>query len=345
MRHFIFLFFCLGLVCCGTAQNLTAFSTLPAHTPTLSTEIPTVSGGAWKKFSVSALAGLISQNVKTATISYVPSATGNTSDLNTLVKHADGRVWAIDYQGDAVLLYDPAELTSTTAFGGVVTGNYNALTFVADAVDAAAIAANAVAASEIAANAVGASELAATSVTAGSYGSATQVPQITVDADGRITAASNITITGGGSSPLEYDAGSGAFVVASASGITFARSGTTSQTWTFSIPSNTKVYAFRIYTDFAASTPTPIDLVFDYTNQTVYNQGLSTANLPIMNGFNVGATGGGYAYASNAASASSSGAIKTTLQAVGSGDLTVRFTNLTTAIGTGATLVFGHFYL
>lgn len=43
---------------------------------------------------------------------------------------------------------------------------------------------------------VGSSELASTAVTPGTYGSATQVPQITVDADGRITGSSNVSITG-----------------------------------------------------------------------------------------------------------------------------------------------------
>ena len=37
-----------------------------------------------------------------------------------------------------------------------------------------------------------------TAVTAGTYGNSTQVAQITIDAQGRITAASNVAITGGG---------------------------------------------------------------------------------------------------------------------------------------------------
>lgn len=59
--------------------------------------------------------------------------------------------------------------------------------------------------------------LAATAVTPGTYGSTTQSPQITVDSKGRITAASNQTIAGGGTpfNPIKWAfAGSDTLVIA-----------------------------------------------------------------------------------------------------------------------------------
>lgn len=66
-----------------------------------------------------------------------------------------------------------------------------------DAVGSAEIAADAVGSSEIAAGAVGTSELADTAVTPGTYGDSTHVGQFTVDQDGRLTAASNVSVSGG----------------------------------------------------------------------------------------------------------------------------------------------------
>lgn len=67
-----------------------------------------------------------------------------------------------------------------------------------DSVSTIKIQDDAVTAAKIAAGAVGSSELAATAVTPGTYGDASNIPQFTVDADGRLTAASNVAFSSTG---------------------------------------------------------------------------------------------------------------------------------------------------
>jgi hypothetical protein len=81
--------------------------------------------------------------------------------------------------------------TSTLATGAVTTVK------LADAsVTSAKIADGTIATTDLANGSVTAAKLENTAVTAGTYGTATQVGQFTVDAQGRITSATNVTITG-----------------------------------------------------------------------------------------------------------------------------------------------------
>ena len=96
---------------------------------------------------------------------------------------ADNILLIPNTSGTLVTTGDTGSVDSTMIANGAIAGSDLAN----DSIDSAQIAADAVDSSEIAANAVGASEIASSGVAAGSY----TLSSITVDADGRITAASS----------------------------------------------------------------------------------------------------------------------------------------------------------
>ena len=88
-------------------------------------------------------------------------------------------------------------LDSEAPAAGDITGNFSTgLQIAANAVTTTEITNGTIATADLADGAVTAVKLATTGVTAATYGSSTTVPQITVDAQGRITTATSTTVSG-----------------------------------------------------------------------------------------------------------------------------------------------------
>ncbi|MEQ9414638.1 MAG: tail fiber domain-containing protein, partial [Cyclobacteriaceae bacterium] len=109
-------------------------------------------------------------------------ATGSGNNLLTAINSASTTGTVNTNRLNSVVV-----LETESPSGGDVSGTYGS---------GLQINANAVGTTEIANGSVTAAKLANTAVTAGTYGSATQVSQIQVDAQGRITSATNISISG-----------------------------------------------------------------------------------------------------------------------------------------------------
>ena len=77
------------------------------------------------------------------------------------------------------------------------------------------------------------------------------------------------------SGTLRYSAGNGAFVTASATGVTFTR--TTASQWTFNIPAGVELFSFDINNNGAQSATAALDVDFVFAGTRAYNQDATSA--------------------------------------------------------------------
>lgn len=137
-------------------------------------------------------------------------------------------------------------------------------------------------------------------------------------------------------SVITYNAGNGAIVKASATGITFTR--TTASVWTFSIPAGVTLLSHKIYSTSAQNPGANVTINYNYLSNTVTNQGFTTAEPPSYTAFNM-QTGVGTQSATGGSLAAN---FRPAINSVGSGNITM-LCQMGSSVGVLETLIVGNF--